>query len=168
MADKNNRLLIHAAKCGDAIEIQRLIRLSPHNADYNGALQLAAYYGHTDCVKLLIPVSDPKANNSYALQISASYGHTDCVKLLIPVSNPKADNSRALLRAIMFKETDCIDLLIGVCDSDYIFRHLQDEYSDDISQWEYFRHKMNEKQRDVLIEHTTVKETEPSQRHKKI
>lgn len=97
--NNNTNLLLAAAECGDAAEVQRLI-----------------------------PISNPKRDNSCALQLAAKNGHTKCVQLLIPVSRPKDDNSLALQWAARGEHAECVDLLFDVSDPSLALQHLQRQY----------------------------------------
>lgn len=148
--EENTKLLMEAARVGNAVEVLRLIPLSDPKANDSGALICAALGGHTECVKLLIPVSVPKSS---ALHLAAAKGHTECisllfplfdlkakndalvwatanghttnVKMLIPVSDPKADHSYALQKAVANAHQSCIDVLYPVSDPPVSLHQLQ-------------------------------------------
>lgn len=85
--EDTNSLLICAAGDGNALEVQRLISLSPSKSITTAALKSATLNGHAECVRLLIPVSDPQADNSEALYLAAQFGYNDCVDLLFDCSD---------------------------------------------------------------------------------
>lgn len=158
--EQNTKLLMEAARAGNAVEVMRLIPLSDPKANDSGALIYAASGGHTECVKLLIPVSAPKSS---ALHLAAAKGHTECIrlllplfdlkakseavvwatakgqttylKLLIPVSDPKADNSYALQKAVANAHQSCIDLLYPVSDPYVALHQLQEDYPNEVNLW---------------------------------
>lgn len=48
------------------------------------ALNMAARYGHAQCVQALVGVSNPMDDNLYAIEQAVSYGHLECVEILWP------------------------------------------------------------------------------------
>lgn len=104
-------LLVEAAKCGNASEVQRLL---VNESDTFLALMQAAQEGHLDCLKLLAAVS--KHINSDALFIAAGNGHVECVEYLISVSSPSDARNKALRMACYHGHLECVQLLIPVSD----------------------------------------------------
>lgn len=64
----------------------------------------------------LLPDVNPAYNDSYALQSAAKYNNSDCVKFLIPLSDAKCDDSLALTWALRCRAYDCVLLLEPVSD----------------------------------------------------
>ena len=69
-----------------------LNRYQKHQCDANGKTPIywAAYYGHTEIVKILSTLThNPNAasNNGYTpIHLAARYGYLDIVKILIPLT----------------------------------------------------------------------------------
>lgn len=175
--EQNTKLLMEAARMGNAVEVMRLIPLSDPKANDSGALICAASEGHTECVKLLIPVSSPKSS---ALHLAAAKGNTECIslllplfdlkaksealvwatakgqtaylKMLIPVSDPKADNSYALQKAVANAHQLCIDLLYPVSDPHVALHQLQICHPNQPEIWGELERRITEEQRNKLEE----------------
>ncbi len=91
-SDKYNTALLSAADDGELQKIRLLITagadVNTTNDDGNTPLTLAAWRGHTECVKLLLaaPGIDVNLADQYGgspLCLAAENGHTECVKLLL-------------------------------------------------------------------------------------
>lgn len=133
-------LLIVAAKEGNADALrQELSKNNPLQTTLNKALETAAAWGHTECVRILLPHANPA--NSSALHLAAQFGHTQCVGELIGWSNPKDSESRALFLACEYEYTECIDLLYDVSEVEGVLRDLKKDYPDTYSKWEYLQQK---------------------------
>lgn len=81
-----NDMLANAAENG---QYERVIELLSHPRidpkwEQSLALNMAARYGHAQCVQALVGVSDPMADNLYAIKQVVSYGHLDCAEILWP------------------------------------------------------------------------------------
>ena len=136
--DNGNDDLFEAAKQGNIADVQRLIPLSDPEV-LSDALQTAAYFGHSECVRMLIPVTNSQKDalksaalcghfeclqlllplstfekRTQALQLAASSGHHNCVELLISVSDPMTNDSGALMLATANGFVECVKLLIPV------------------------------------------------------
>ncbi len=112
---------------------------------------------------------DPKYdNNSNALQLAAYYGHTECVKLLIPVSDPKVNDSAALQWATINDHTDCVDLLFDISVAHMALQCLQDEYPDYPHTWQYLEEKITVQRQHALLMQETSQVHSTSVKHRKI
>ena len=102
MATSSNERLAHAARRGDAVKVEQLLKDDRANcAEYvSGCLWIAAEFGHVRVVEAL--VKDRRANpadrGSFALFWAAVSGNGETVKLLLEDgrANPADRDSRAL------------------------------------------------------------------------
>jgi len=80
---------------------------------YGFTLQQAAYYGHTEVVKLLLEQgADVHAENDYALRWAAINGHTKVVKLLLEQgADVHVRDDLALRCAAEYGHTEVVKLL---------------------------------------------------------
>lgn len=79
-----NEELVNAAINGQhktVIELLKNPKVDP-KWEQSLALNMAARYGHVECVRLLVDVSDPMDDNLNAIKQAISYGHLECVKIL--------------------------------------------------------------------------------------
>lgn len=136
-------LLIVAAKEGNTHALrQELTKNNPLQTTLDKALETAAAWGNTECVRILLPHASPV--NSPALHLAAQFGQTQCVGELIAWSNPKDSESHALFLACEYEYTECIDLLYDVSDVELVLRNLKKDYPDTYSKWEYLQQKHEE------------------------
>lgn len=75
-----------------------------------GALQLAAHYGHEECLRLLIPVCAQKADLSAALMTASEQGRLACIEALLPLTGKDANN--ALAWVARFGHVECVEGLL--------------------------------------------------------
>lgn len=81
-----NEILVNAAENGQYERVVELLRNPKVNPKWEQslALNMAARYGHAQCVQALVGFSDPMADNLYAIKQVVSYGHLDCAEILWP------------------------------------------------------------------------------------
>ncbi len=129
-SDKYNTALLSTAEKGELQKIQLLITagadVNKVNQYGNSPLILAAFNGHTECVKLLLtaPGIDVNKVNQYGdspLCLAAFKGHTECVKLLldapgIDVNLANQDDDSPLCLAAENGHTECVKLLLDASD----------------------------------------------------
>lgn len=120
--EDNTLKLIEAAKCGDCVEIQKLLPISNPKLFNSEALWKAAIAGHPKAVELLIPVSEPKIDRSSAFRWAVRYNQHETAMLLLPVSNPNEKDNEVFRFAVKNDNVNTVTQLLPFMPRDLIYK----------------------------------------------
>ena len=98
-----NDMLVNAAEQGEydtVVELLRNPKIDP-KWEQSLALNMAARYGHAQCVRAIVGVSDPMADDLYAVKQAVAYGWLDCVEILWPHLTLTTEQTRGILNGLI-------------------------------------------------------------------
>ena len=100
--DYLNEALVNAAENGQYQTVGDLLKNPQVDPKWEQslALNMAARYGHVECVKLLVKVSNPMDDDLYAIKQAVSYGHLECVDALWPHLALTEEQTRNILNCL--------------------------------------------------------------------
>ena len=108
--------LQQAARDGQPFLVKRLIDLgSDPTSDDHRAIKEAAFYGHTEVVRVLSQYSDPGTSDNLPLRYACKGGNVEMVKVLLgcPGVNPCCQQGEPLRLASYFGHTGVVELLLA-------------------------------------------------------
>lgn len=113
-----NETLVNAAENGQYDRVVELLRNPMVNPKWEQslALNMAARYGHAQCVQALVGVSNPMADNLYAIKQAVSYGHLACAEILWPHLTLTTEQTEEILNNLIMDTRTSAQTVLFVLD----------------------------------------------------